>query len=254
MSTRDWDAAAYDRIANPQTRWGTSILDRLPLSGDERVLDAGCGSGRVTQLLLERLPRGSVVALDASADMLAVARDRLSADAARVEFVLADLSRPLPIESPVDAVLSTATFHWISDHAALYANLAAVLRPGGWLVAQSGGAGNLATVMAALDDLGEDFRPWHFATAEDTRRRLQAAGFVDVETWLHVEPTPIPAEDFETFLGSIVLVRNVERLPPPERAAFVRAVAERLPGALLDYVRLNLVARRGPSDETAAAD
>jgi trans-aconitate 2-methyltransferase len=131
MSTRDWDAATYDRIANPQARWGTSILDRLPLRGDERVLDAGCGSGRVTQLLLERLPRGSLVALDASAQMIEVARGRLAADADRVEFVQADLSRPLPVDPPVDAILSTATFHWIADHDALFAHLAAILRPGG---------------------------------------------------------------------------------------------------------------------------
>ncbi len=244
MPTRDWDAATYDRIANPQARWGTSILDRLPLRGDERVLDAGCGSGRVTQLLLERLPRGSVVAIDASAQMLDAARARLAADLPRVEFVQADLSRPLPIGAPVDAILSTATFHWIADHDALFANLAAVLRPGGWFVAQCGGAGNIATVMAALDDLGERYRPWHFATAEDTKRRLEAAGFVDVETWLQPEPTPIPAEDFETFLGTIVLGHNLERLPANERAAYVHAVAVRLPGPELDYVRLNLVARR----------
>ena len=54
--TRDWDAAAYDRIADPQTRWGHSVLDRLALAGDERVLDAGSGSGRVTERLAERLP------------------------------------------------------------------------------------------------------------------------------------------------------------------------------------------------------
>jgi len=244
MPPRDWDAATYDRIANPQARWGTSILDRLPLRGDERVLDAGCGSGRVTQLLLERLPRGSVVAIDASAQMLDAARTRLTADLDRVEFVQADLARPLPIGAPVEAILSTATFHWLADHDALFANLAAVLQSGGWLVAQCGGAGNIATVMAALDELGETYRPWHFATAEDTQRRLETAGFVDVEAWLQPEPTPIPAEDFETFLGTIVLGHNLERVPPDERVAYVHAVAERLPGPELDYVRLNMVARR----------
>jgi trans-aconitate 2-methyltransferase len=105
--------------------------------------------------------------------------------------------------------------------------------------------------MAALDDLGETFRPWHFATAEDTRRRLEAAGFVEVETWLHAEPTPIPAQDFETFLGTIVLGHNVERLPPAERSAYVHAVAKRLPSPELDYVRLNLVARRGSAIDAA---
>ena len=78
---RDWDGATYDRIADPMTRWGTSVLDRLPLRGDETVLDAGCGSGRVTERLLERLPDGRVVALDGSPAMIREARARLASAA-----------------------------------------------------------------------------------------------------------------------------------------------------------------------------
>ena len=99
--TADWDARTYDRIADPMTRWGATVLDRLPLEGDERVLDAGCGSGRVTELLLERLPRGHVVALDGSAAMIDEARRRLAPAAVedRVSFVVADLCEPLPVLS-----------------------------------------------------------------------------------------------------------------------------------------------------------
>jgi len=141
---RDWDAATYDRVANPMTTWGTTVLDRLPLRGDERVLDAGCGSGRVTELLAERLPRGSVVTLDGSPAMIEGARSRLARFGTRIEFLVADLERPIPLAEPVDAILSTATFHWVPDHDALFRNLAAVLRPAGRLVAQCGGAGNIA--------------------------------------------------------------------------------------------------------------
>src|SRR5436190_16047407 len=138
---RDWDAATYDRVANPQTRWGTLVLDRLPLRGDETVLDAGCGSGRVTELLAERLPNGRVIALDASPSMVDEARRRLERFGDRVDFVVADLGRPFTLPDGIlaDAILSTATFHWVPDHAALFRNLAAVLRPGGRLVAQFGG-------------------------------------------------------------------------------------------------------------------
>src|SRR4051794_18295665 len=142
---RDWDAATYDRIADPQARWGAAVVERLPLAGDERVLDAGCGTGRVTKLLLDRLPGGRVVALDGSPSMIEQARRRLS-DGGRVEYVVADLAQPLPIHEPVDAILSTATFHWIADHQAMFGHLAAVLRPGGPLTAQCGGAGNVASV------------------------------------------------------------------------------------------------------------
>src|SRR3954452_23138337 len=96
--TRDWDARTYDRVAAPMTRWGAAVLDRLPLDGDERVLDAGCGSGRVTELLADRLPRGSVVALDGSASMVEAARERLTRFGDRIEYVVADLGQRIPIE------------------------------------------------------------------------------------------------------------------------------------------------------------
>src|SRR4051794_34609300 len=243
----DWDGATYDRIADPMTRWGNSVLERLPLAGDETVLDAGCGSGRVTEQLLERLPEGRVIAADAAPSMLVEARRRLERFGDRVTFVECDLGRPLPFDAPVDAVFSTATFHWVPDHDALFANLAAVLRPGGRLVAQCGGAGNIASVRRAVAELGETWPgPWTFATPEETVPRMEAAGFVDVEAWLHDEPTPIePGEPMETFLATVVLRAHVDRLPEAERAGFVHRVAERLPSPVLDYVRLNLVARNG---------
>jgi len=243
----DWDGATYDRIADPMTRWGSGVLGRLVLAGDETVLDAGCGSGRVTEQLLERLPHGRVIAADAAPSMLVEARRRLERFGDRVSFVECDLGRPLPVAGPVDAILSTATFHWVRDHDALFANLAAVLRPGGALVAQCGGAGNLDSVQRALVDVGETWPgPWTFATPEETAPRLAGAGFVDIETWLHEESTPMaPGEPLETFLATVVLRVHLDRLPEPARADFVRRVAERLgPAPVLDYVRLNITARR----------
>jgi trans-aconitate 2-methyltransferase len=248
--TPDWDATTYDRIADPMTRWGGAILGRLPLRGDERVLDAGCGSGRVTEQLLARLPRGHVIALDASPAMIEEARRRLAPFAGRVSFLQADLLEPLAIEPPVDAILSTATFHWVTDHERLFRNLAAVLRPGGPLVAQCGGAGNVASVLTAADEVGgawqSSVRPWIFATPEETADRLRAAGFVRVETWLNPEPTPIESgEPLETFLATVILREHLARLPEARRAGFVKSVAERLPRPEIDYVRLNIVAQRG---------
>jgi trans-aconitate 2-methyltransferase len=242
----DWDAETYDAIADPQFRWGTAVVDRLELHGNETVLDAGCGSGRVTALLAERLPDGRVIALDGSTSMLETARRRLAPFGDRIRFVLADLMAPLPIDEPVDAVLSTATFHWVPDHEALFGHLAAVLRPGGRLVAQCGGAGNLATVVRALDELGADpFTGKVFATAERTDERLRATGFVDVECWLHTEPTPFETlEGLETFLRTVVLRDHIRSMTDPQARAFAHAVATRLPRLELDYVRLNIDARR----------
>ena len=242
---RDWDAARYHRLSGPQLRWGRAVVDRLELRGDERVLDAGCGSGRVTALILERLPGGTVVAMDGSASMIDAAHETLSPFGDRVEFVVGDLLDPIPVE-PVDAVFSNATFHWILDHDALFANLAAVLRPGGQLVAQCGGAGNIARMDTIVRALGHAFDGTkRFATPEETRASLERAGFTGIEAWLHPEPTDIPAEDFPAFLETVCLGGILQGLDEDERAALVRDVAERMPDHRIDYVRLNIRARRG---------
>jgi trans-aconitate 2-methyltransferase len=225
------------------TRWGIAVVGWLDLAGHERVLDAGCGTGQVTEGLLDRLPEGTVVALDGSPSMIARARDRLGD--ARVDYLVHDLLQPIPIE-PVDAVLSTATFHWILDHDRLFANLAAVLKPGGQLVAQCGGAGNtveLGRVVRDLDyELEEDK---NFAGPEETRERLERAGFTDVECWLQPEPTPIPRGDLELYLRTICLGSVLRRVPVEARDGFLERAADRLPGGVIDYVRLNIRARRG---------
>ena len=242
----DWNASRYDKVADPQTRWGAEVLERLPLEGGETVLDAGCGTGRVTELLLARLPRGRVVALDQSAAMLTEARGRLARFGDRVTYVQADLEAPLPLDRPVDAVLSTATLHWVLDHDALFANLGQVLRPGAWLVAQCGGFGNVARFLAVARSVDPTFRKRHnFQTAEDTAARLEASGFDRIETWLSEAPTRFePGEPFESFLETVCLRPNIDQLPPDQRGPFVKAVAARMPEPVLDYVRLNIVARR----------
>jgi len=244
---RDWDAATYDRVADPQTRWGGAVLERLPLRGDEAVLDAGCGTGRVTELLVERVPRGHVIALDASPGMVDEARRRLARYGDRVDFVVADLGGPFELPGGLaDAILSTATFHWVADHDALFRNLAAVLRPGGRLVAQCGGSGNIASVRAILASIGDGWTgEAHYETPEATAERLAAAGFTDIETWLQPEPTRFETgAALETFLRTVILGGHVARLAETDRDAFVHEVASRLPEPVVDYVRLNIVATR----------
>ncbi|HKF85842.1 MAG TPA: methyltransferase domain-containing protein [Candidatus Limnocylindrales bacterium] len=244
----DWDGPSYDRVADPMTRWGTNVLDRLPLRGDETVLDAGCGSGRVTEQLAERLPDGHVIALDASPSMVAAARDRLARFGDRVSYAVADVGRGVPLDAAsVDAVLSTATFHWVPDHDALFGHLARVLRPGGRLVAQCGGAGNIGRVLTVLGEVGDGWPgPWTFATPEQTRGRLESAGFTHVEAWLNDEVETFEAgTPFREYLRTVVLGAHLERLPDEAaREAFVAAVAERLPDATIVYVRLNVVGTR----------
>lgn len=232
------------------------MLAELRLVGDETVLDAGCGSGRVTEQLLRMVPAGHVIALDASQAMLDEARTRLRADLGRVTFVAADLLELTPqliaTGVPVDAVFSTATFHWVTDHERLFANLAAVLRPGGQLVAQCGGWGNIAGLLAVVSSLGvARAGTWLYASPEETVRRLDDAGFVDVRVWTHDEPTRFAdGATLLDFLEAVCLREHVATLDPVERRPFVEAVAAAMPEPVIDYVRLNIVARGGP-DPTA---
>jgi trans-aconitate 2-methyltransferase len=244
MPPREWDAASYDRLSDPQLAMARDVIDRLDLSGDERVLDAGCGSGRVTEVLLDRVRDGEVVAVDGSEAMVAQARERLGD---RVHAFASDLLE-LSLDEPVDAILSTATFHWIADHERLFARLHAALRPGGRLSAQCGGAGNIANVQAAIDAVDHPALrgwggPWNYATPAETRRRLEAAGFTDVWTWL--QPWPVEPEDPRGYFATIILGSHLERLPEDERDAFVDAVLRHLGEPVrANYVRLNLLARR----------
>ena len=241
--TRDWNAASYQRVSAPLEAMGREVLDRLELRGDERVLDAGCGTGRVTAALLERLPRGEVVAVDGSPAMVAEARERLGP---RADVRVADLTE-LVLESPVDAILSTATFHWIADHDRLFERLFVALRPGGRIVAQCGGAGNVAGVEAAIAAVAEPALdgwpgPWTFASPQETAARLERIGFAGIRTWpqdVRVEP-----EDPHEYLATVVLGSHLERIPEERRDAFVAAVLAQMPEPAIDYVRLNIVARR----------
>jgi len=250
---RDWDARTYHRVSGPQVAMSEAVLDRLELRGDETVLDAGCGSGRVTRLLLERVPRGRVIAVDGSADMVARARAELAGERADVRHAdLAELR--LHGGEQVDAVFSNATFHWISDHDALFARLAAALRPGGRISAQCGGEGNIAAVHATALQAAQDAglaarfagwpRPWNFASPQQTEERLRAAGFEDVRCWL--QAWPVEPDEPRAYLQTVCLGPHLERLEPDEHERFLDAVLERLgERPSLDYMRLNIVAVRG---------
>jgi trans-aconitate 2-methyltransferase len=245
--TRDWDAATYDRVSEPQVEWAREVLDRLPLCGDETVLDAGCGSGRVTRMLLDRLPAGHVVAVDSSPSMVEHARESLGEPATVFQANLTEIE----LDEPVDAAFSNAVFHWIADHERLFERLFAALRPGGRLVAQCGGAGNVERFHRAAAAVGAERPyaehlagwegPWNFSGAAETATRLRSTGFVDVDTWL--EPRAVASPDPSGYLRSVCLGYHLERLPEALRAPYVEAVRERC-GRELDYVRLNIDARR----------
>ena len=257
---REWNAEVYHRVSDPQVRWGLPVLARMPLEGSELVLDVGCGTGRLTEKLLERLPRGRVVAIDLAAGMLATAREFLSSRfRSQVGFALADAAA-LPVNGRADGVFSTATFHWVHDHARLFRSLYGALRPGGRLVAQCGGGPNLSRVhercatLMAQPEFARHFsgwsEPWNFADAETTAGRLRAAGFIDVATSLQPAPFVQPdAAAYKEFVTNVICRHHLAHLPEPSlRDRFMDALTDLAagdePAFELDYWRLNIAARR----------
>jgi trans-aconitate 2-methyltransferase len=254
----EWQADLYHRVSTPHRRWGASVLDAITFRGDERVLDAGCGTGAQTARILERIPQGHAIALDASGAMLEVARRELARFGERVSFVQATLAVD-PLPAHVDVVFSNATFHWVHDHAALFHGIHVALVPGGRLHAQCGGAGNLRRTRELLDEVMRDRRyaeffegmpsPWRFAGVEETTKHLEAADFVEIEVWLEDARTPFPdGAAYSEFVSVVLLGAFLPRLPEPLRAPFVADLAGRAaldePALTLDYVRLNIRATR----------
>ena len=256
----EWNATAYHKVSGPQTGWGQKVLARLELRGDEHAIDAGCGTGRLTGELMDRIPNGALVAIDRSWPMLIEARANLRpAFGDRVRFAQVALPA-LPFSAWADLVFSTATFHWIRDHLALFCSIFKALRAGGRLHAQCGGGANLERAHRLAEHVMRDRQlsayfagwpgPWEFASAEATAERLRRAGFVEIDTGIEAAPTTFASEtDYREFVTTVIYRPHLEPLPSPElKQHFIdsvtRLAAEDDPPFTLDYWRLNISAQK----------
>jgi trans-aconitate 2-methyltransferase len=256
----EWKSAEYHRLSDPQYQWGLKVLRKLAacsLRGDERILDAGCGTGRVTAALLQAYPHAKVTAVDASENMVAEARKTLVPLEQRVKVDRLDLL-DLSAMQEFDVIFSTAVFHWIKDHDRLFANLFRALRPGGLLLAQCGGGPNLNQLRARADRVRSlpDFAPffanwervWEYPEPDVEAERLRRAGFSQIDTGLEPAPTTLPDEaTYRAFCATVTLGPYVQRLPEHLHDRFldplVAQAAQDDPPFTLDYWRLNMRAR-----------
>jgi trans-aconitate 2-methyltransferase len=259
----EWNAKVYHRVSNPHMTWGARTLAWLDLRGDETAIDCGCGTGRLTAELLERLPNGHVIAIDRSQNMLDEARDYLRPlFGDRVSFLQADLQTldRHQLGRTVDLIFSTATFHWVLDHQQLFNHLQGMLHPGGWLVAQCGGGANLERLLSRARAVQQEplfapyfagwTGPWEFADDTTTAQRLRAAGFAEIETNLEYMPVVMDGKTaYSEFLTNVIFGAHLARISDPSlRPHFVDTLtsiaANDSPPYELDYWRLNMRARK----------
>lgn len=256
----EWNAHAYHRLSNPMQSWGEAIVDSLPLRGDETALDLGCGSGRLTEFLLRKLPRGKVIAIDRSANMLQAARDHLEPEfGGHVEYRQASLDE-IDLHQVADLAFSNAAFHWVTDHPRLFRAIFAAMRPGAWLVAQCGAGPNIKRIreragrLMALPEFRASFGdwpgPWEFAYPDVMAERLRATGFVDVETSMFEAPVQLASlAETRDFFENVILGSHLARVADSDlRRQFLDRMTAQSgaddPPFRQDYWRLNLRARR----------
>ena len=247
MVLLEWDATTYDSLPLPHARWGDGVIARLAPALDATVVDLGCGTGRDTERLLDRLPDGRIVAVDASVRMLDRLRERLADRLDRVDVVRADLTHDFPSEVRGDAVMSVAAFHWIPDHPALFRRVAGAMPSGGRFEAEFGGEGNITAFNRALARAGGPVDPddWEFASAEDTASALVAAGFREIDVRLVPDPVALePGDQLAAYLATVIMGAMLRDLSPEDGAALVHRVAAGLPDGVIDYVRMQVTATR----------
>jgi trans-aconitate 2-methyltransferase len=248
MELLEWDASTYDSLDLPHKRWGRDALERLALRGDETVLELGCGSGRDSERLLEALPHGRLVAVDGSRQMLEQLRARLGDGDGRLQVLHRDLREPFQLDGPFDVVMSVATLHWLHDHQHVFDELAGALRPGGRIMIEAGGHGNIAGFLQVLSEIhdGDGSRFWNFADVAETRSRLERAGFEQLQVRLVADEARLgDRAQLEAFVATVMLAAELREMPREEHAAFVTDVCDRMAEPAIDFVRLQVEARRG---------
>jgi len=222
-----WDGGDYERRSSHQRAWGSDIVAELPLRGDERILDLGCGGGGVTRLLAGRVPGGSVLGIDAADGQLAAARTHCPPNM-MVELLDIDA---LAFEAEFDLVFSNATLHWVHDHAAMLRRVHRALRPGGIFRAQFGGDGNCPNILAclrrrmALPPYSRAFAgfrwPWFFPSVSEYDRLLRESPFGTGKAWLEAKEQRFPdAEAIVGWIDNPCLIPFLQPLPSELRRPF----------------------------------
>lgn len=232
-----WDAADYAHNSSAQLVWARELIGKLDLSGSERVLDIGCGDGKVTAELARLVPGGKVLGIDKSDDMVKFAKKSFPIDEWRnLSFRCGDASR-LEFREEFDVVFSNATLHWIVDHRPVLRGIARALKPRGRILLQMGGRGNAAGILALMEEARCSDRwssffdgfsePYGFHGAEEYSQWLSSAGLRPVR--VELIPKDMAQQGKEGLAGWVrtTWLPYTQRVPEHLRDEFVGEIVDR---------------------------
>ncbi|MGA2976176.1 MAG: methyltransferase domain-containing protein [Spirochaetia bacterium] len=232
-----WDAEEYARSSSAQKAWALELIDKLGLTGNETVLDIGCGDGKVTAEIARRLTAGSVMGVDSSEDMIRMSRSSFSpAEYPNLSFQLAD-ARALPFTALFDVAFSNATLHWVKDHGEMLRGVARALKPGGRLLFQMGGKGNGAEIFAVAEEMTVSDRwkvffknfkfPWGFYGPEEYAPWCRDAG-LRVRR-IELLPRDMAQKGADGLAGWVrtTWMPYTGRVPEQSREAFIKEACDR---------------------------
>jgi trans-aconitate 2-methyltransferase len=217
-----WDAENYHRVSTVQESWAIELLEKRKMGEYEVVMDAGCGTGRVTETIANAVKRGRVYAVDRDDNMIAKAKENLSGFS-NITFIKSDISE-VSLPEKMDLIFSNAVIHWVLDHKKLFSNFWKLLKPNGELLIQCGGKGNLGMVHTILEKLRKsntfkhyfvDWKnPWNFASPEDIKKTLNDTGFKDTQAQLKKKTAEFEDyHEFILFMKTVVMKPHLSYLP-----------------------------------------
>ncbi|MFC1923888.1 methyltransferase domain-containing protein [Chloroflexota bacterium] len=233
----EWDAQEYHESSSQQQKWAKELINKLKLKGDERVLDIGCGDGKVTAEIARSLTKGSILGVDSSEEMVSFARENyFKKHIPNLSFKMVDVKH-MSFDNEFDVVFSNACLHWVIDHLSILKNICRSLNPGGAILIQMGGKGNAAEIIEILNEMlqGEKWNeffngfsfPYGFYGVEEYKQWLNEAGFTAIR--VELIPKDMTHEGKEGLSSWIrtTWLPYTQRLPQELQEEFINELAGR---------------------------